>query len=275
MTAYLSRFVCLDVESNLRRAEEEARRAADAGAKLVVFPEAFLHGYSRLVDPAIARAVFQRASGAYPGSVFAFGSFTEARRNRMTVWRAGREIARYDKVHLFAPNREENLWDPGDRYAAVRLGRFTLGLMTCNDIRFPEQARTLRLAARCDALLVVAWWPWRRDHVWRTLLQARAIENATWVLGCSVAASEHPDERFAGAGNYVFDPRGEPVTTGDDHRYELELDRTAAPLVDTVATYRDVSDVEVFEAGRADAPSAPERVRSATRRARTRRPVAS
>jgi len=243
---YLTRWVCLDVESNLARLREESARAVDAGARLVVFPEAFLHGYTQRVDPERVRASFGEVSTANPQLAFAFGSFTEERRNRMTVWRAGREVARYDKVHLFAPNDEAALWDAGERYAAVTVDGWTLGLLTCNDVRFPEQARALRLNAQADALLVVAWWPWRRDGVWRTLLRARAIENGVFVLGCALAASEQPRERFAGAGNYVFDPHGEAVGTSDDRCYFLDPARASGLLVDPLETYRAIEEVEVF-----------------------------
>jgi len=271
VNVYLSRWVCLGVEANLRRAVEESRQAVEAGATLVVFPEVFLTGYRRTLAPARARAAFARISEAHPGIVFAFGSFTEERRNRMTIWRGGGEIARYDKVHLFGPNDEPRIWEAGDRYAAVRTDGWTIGLLTCNDVRFPEQARALRLSARCDALLVVAWWPWRRDHLWRTLLQARAIENGLWVIGCCVAASEHPGERFAGAGNHVFDPHGEPVRTDDDRTYVLDPSRAGKVLVDPLETYRAIEEVRVFEAPRAGAtlprkpvaarPSRPARIR--------------
>ncbi len=245
MHVFLSRWVCTDVEANLRRLGAEAARAAAAGATLAVFPESFLAGYTRTVDPAAARSAFAEASRAHPGVAFVFGSFTDERRNRMTVWRGGEELARYDKVHLFAPNGELELWDPGDRYVAVDLGGLRLGLVNCNDLRFPEQARALRLEARCDALAVVAWWPWRRDHVWRTLLRARAIENAVWVMGCCVAASEFEGERFAGAGNHVFDPHGEPVRTPDDGTYDLDPARAAGLIVDPLESFREVDTVEV------------------------------
>jgi predicted amidohydrolase len=247
MDVYLSRWVCLDSESNLRRVAEESRAAALAGAELVVFPEAFLHGYTGTVEPARVRATFAAISQAHPRVTFAFGSFTEERRNRMTIWRGGRETASYDKVHLFGPNDEPAIWDPGDRYVAVRLEGWTLGLVNCNDVRFPEQARALRLEARCDGLLAVAWWPWRRDHVWRTLLRARAIENGVWVIGCCVAAADNPGERFAGAGNHVFDPHGEPVRTSDDRTYVLDPARAGGLLVDPLKTYREINTVKVFE----------------------------
>lgn len=246
MRVYLARWVCTEVEANLVRLAAEAEHAALAGAQLVVFPESFLHGYTRRVDPERVRARFARVSGLNPEVVFVFGSFSEGRRNRMTVWQGGRELARYDKVHLFAPNGEYELWEEGDRYVAVRAAGHTMGLLNCNDVRFPEQARALRLKANCDLLVVVAWWPWRRDHVWRTLLRARAIENAAWVVGCCVAASEYPGEYFAGAGNYVFDPAGERVRTADDHLYDLDFERVSPPVVDPVAGYRSVRRVKLL-----------------------------
>jgi len=246
MRIYLSRWTCLDVESNLRRVALESERAAKAGAELVVFPESFLHGYKRQLDPARARETFARVSAAHPASGFCFGSFSEDRRNRMTLWRAGTEIARYDKVHLFAPNGEFEIWEPGERYVAVRLPGWTVGLINCNDLRFPEQARALRLSARADLLLAVAWWPWRRDHVWSTLLRARAIENCAWTVGCCVSGSEHPDESFAGAGNHVFDPLGEPLRTADDHVYELDRSRVGPPVVDPLETYVGIDRVDIL-----------------------------
>jgi predicted amidohydrolase len=246
MRIYLSRFQCLDVLSNLRKLEEESAQAAAAGTDLCVFPESFLHGYTRAVDPGSVRKLFAEISSSHPQTAFLFGSFTEARRNRMTFWQGGSERAHYDKVHLFGPNGEFELWEPGDRYVAVRFQEWTLGLVNCNDIRFPEQARMLRMQARCDALITVAWWPWRRDHVWKALLRARAIENGVFVAGCCIAGSQHPKEDFAGAGNHVFDPLGDPIATTDDHTYDLDRSRFGAVLIDPLKTCVDVKRVEMF-----------------------------
>jgi predicted amidohydrolase len=246
MRIYLARWVCLDVESNLERVGVEATAAAVAGAGVCVYPEGFLHGYERKVEPDRVRRTFAAVSREHPEIAFCFGSFSEDRRNRMTLWRAGEEIARYDKVHLFRPFGEPTIWEPGDRYVAVRLGEWTVGLVLCNDLRFPEQARALRLTARVDALLVVAWWPWRRDHVWRTLLRARAVENGVFVAGCCVAASEFPGERFAGAGNHVFDPLGDAVRTADDRVYDLDRARLGALVVDPLEDHVRIDRVEVL-----------------------------
>ena len=245
MRIHLSRSICLDVPANLAQLREEAARASASGAEICVFPEGFLHGYTRAADPAEIRRTFAEVSQEHRGTAFIFGSFTEDRRNRMTFWQAGVERARYDKVHLFGPNGEFDLWEPGERYVAVRFKEWTLGLMNCNDVRFPEQARALRMQAGCDALVAVAWWPWRRNHVWETLLRARAIENAVFTVGCCIAGSRHSGEDFAGAGNHVFDPLGDPVPTGDDHAYQLDRGRFDAVLIDPLKTYVEVREVAV------------------------------
>ena len=248
MRLHLSHFVTQAPAANLDRMAAECAEAAANGADLCVFPESFLHGYTRTLDPAVARERFAAASKAHPDTAFVFGSFTEDRRNRMTLWQGGHERARYDKVHLFAPNGEFELWQPGDRYVTVRLGDWTLGLFNCNDLRFPEQARALRLQGGADLLLGVAWWPWRRDHVMRTLLRARAIENGCFAAICTVAASEWEGERFAGAGNHVFDPHGEPVRTADDRTYRLDRARLQDRVVDPQAGFLDIRRVERVEA---------------------------
>jgi predicted amidohydrolase len=246
MRIHLSRWTCLDVERNFARLREESTAAASAGAGWVIFPESFLNGYTRNVDPRAARQTFEQISSEHPHTAFFFGSFTEDRRNRMTVWREGREVGRYDKVHLFGPNDEGRLWDPGESYAALSLDGVRVGLLNCNDLRFPEQARALKLEAGVTAFVAAAWWPWRRTHIWETLLRARAIENGAWVFGCCVAASETPEERFAGAGNYAFGPSGEPLRTPDDCTYEADLASPPELVVDPVAAYARVERVERF-----------------------------
>ena len=119
-------------------------------------------------------------------------------------------------------------------------------MLNCNDLRFPEQARALKLKAKVAVFVAVAWWPWRRTHVWETLLRARAIENGAWAFGCCVASSESPEEPFAGAGNYVFDPHGERVRTADDRTYEVDLATVPTLTVDPAASFVDIEKVVVF-----------------------------
>jgi omega-amidase len=246
MKIHLSRWVCVDVEPNLQRLREEALAAANDGAEIVVFPELFLSGYTRPLDPQSAREVFAEVSAAASEVLFVFGSISESRCNRVTVWSGGDQLAAYDKVHLFHPNGEHELWGAGESYIAFEWRDLRIGLMNCNDIRFPEQARALTLEGGCDLLVVPAWWPWRRDHIWSTLLQARAAENHLWVLGCCIAGSVEEIE-FAGAGNHVFDPSGEPVRTADDRTYELDLDNPPPSIVDPAEQFVEIDRVEIVK----------------------------
>ena len=100
---------------------------------------------------------------------------------------------------------------------AFRYDTGVCGLRLTSDVGELVLSRARRaLEAGCDMLIAPAWWPWRRDWVWSTLLQARAIENGVWVMGCCIAGSVFEGEDFAGAGNHVFDPLGEEVRTADD-----------------------------------------------------------
>lgn len=246
MKVYLARWVCQDVDSNLERFEAEVVRAVEAGAEIVVFPELFLTGYSRSVDPAEVRERFTRISRDAPEVLFIFGSISEERRNRVTVWSAGEQIAHYDKIHLFRPNGEFDYWDQGDRYIAFKWRDLTVGLMNCNDLRFPEQARALALEAKSDLIIAPAWWPWRRDWVWSTLLRTRAIENGVWMMGCCIANSVFSGEDFAGAGNHVFDPLGEAVRTADDVLYDIAVEDPPELIVDPREEAVEISRVEVL-----------------------------
>jgi predicted amidohydrolase len=82
----------------------------------------------------------------------------------------------------------------------------------------------------------------------RTLLRARAIENGCFAAICTLAASEWEGERFAGAGNHVFDPHGDPVRTPDDRTYVLDRARLQDLVVDPAGDFVDIGRIETFEA---------------------------
>ena len=65
-----------------------------------------------------------------------------------------------------------------------------------------------------------------------------------WVLGCCIAGSVEENE-FAGAGNHVFDPSGEPVRTADDRSYELALDNPPQSIVDPAEHFVSIETVEI------------------------------
>src|SRR5690606_7072674 len=87
----------------------------------------------------------------------------------------------YDKRHLFRMGGEHNAYQPGDQRVVVAWRGLRFCLQVCYDLRFPVFSRNRQ---DYDALIYVANWPAARSRVWTTLLQARAIENQAFVLGC-------------------------------------------------------------------------------------------
>jgi len=63
----------------------------------------------------------------------------------------------------------------------VQINEFCFGFSICYDLRFPELYSAL--SKDCDVLVNIANWPERRVNHWNTLLQARAIENQTYMIG--------------------------------------------------------------------------------------------
>ncbi|MGA7689620.1 MAG: carbon-nitrogen hydrolase family protein [Jiangellales bacterium] len=128
-------------------------------------------------------------------------------------------VATYRKAHLYDAfgYRESDLLSAGDPVAVtvtVPVGDAppaTVGLMTCYDLRFPEQARAL-VDGGAELLLVPSAWlrgPGKQHH-WATLLAARAIENTVYVAGVAKSG-----ERYCGLTRLV-DPMGEVVAELDE-----------------------------------------------------------
>jgi len=87
-------------------------------------------------------------------------------------------------------------------------GGLSVGMQTCYDLRFPEVTRTL-VDAGVELVLVPSEWVRGplKEHHWRTLLTARAIENTIYV-----AAADHAPP--IGVGNsMIVDPMGVELAT--------------------------------------------------------------
>ena len=70
-----------------------------------------------------------------------------------------------------------------------------------------NHTKTQGKAEKTDLYLVVANWPASRRNHWRTLLQARAIENQAWVVGTN-RIGEGDGLAYVGD-TLIIDPLGE------------------------------------------------------------------
>ncbi|WP_243074604.1 carbon-nitrogen hydrolase family protein [Microbacterium sp. SS28] len=209
-----------DAAANLALIEELVTTASRRGARVVVLPEysscfidpfdESLAAHAQPLDGPFTEALTRLASAH--GVVVVAGMLEQAddpRRVRNTVVAvdAAGIVAKYRKLHLYdAFGQRESDWvEPGELDApeTFDVDGLRFGLMTCYDVRFPEVARLL-VDAGADVLLVPAEWVRGplKEHQWRTLLEARAIENTVFV-----AAADHPPPLGVGH-SMIIDPQG-------------------------------------------------------------------
>ena len=113
----------------------------------------------------------------------------------------------YDKRHLFRMLGEHKRYAPGNDRVIVNWRDWRIKLEVCYDLRFPVFSRNKQ---DYDLLLYVANWPSARAHHWRTLLQARAIENLAYVVGVNRIGADANGLNYSGD-SMLVDPRGQLV----------------------------------------------------------------
>jgi len=214
-------------EDNLRDAADAVRRAAGAGADLVVLPEMFSCPYEaerfhELAEPipdgpsSRMLATLARELGVH----VAGGSIPERDGERVfntaTLWGpSGDLLLTHRKVHLFDVDipggirfTESAVLAAGDAISVERTPLGTIGLAVCYDLRFPELFRAMALAGAELVLLPGAFNTTTGPAHWEVLLRARAVENTIYLAACSPAP--HPGGRYPAWGHsMVVDPWGD------------------------------------------------------------------
>jgi omega-amidase len=64
--------------------------------------------------------------------------------------------------------------------------------------------------------LYLANWPERRKQIWRTLLQARAIENLSYAIGINRIGTDGTGITYSG-NSMVFSPKGELILEPEEY----------------------------------------------------------
>lgn len=129
--------------------------------------------------------------------------------NRLIWMLPNGEYGTYDKRHLFAYGEEHNHYSPGNKRLIASVKGWKINLQVCYDLRFPVWARQQKNETpEYDVIVYVANWPERRITAWKTLLQARAIENQCYVIGINRVGNDGNNIYHSGE-SMVIDPLGE------------------------------------------------------------------
>jgi predicted amidohydrolase len=176
-----------DIEKNL---ENYTRKLTQIGEStdLIVLPEMFATGF--LMNPRQfaenpngkifnwMKTISARKSAALIGSIITTenGKFY----NRLIWMNPDGEFFQYDKRHLFTFAGEDKNYTGGNSKLIINYKGWRIRPLICYDLRFPVWSRNRN---DYDLLIYTANWPERRNHAWKSLLTARAIENQCYTAG--------------------------------------------------------------------------------------------
>jgi len=208
--------------------------------ELVILPEMFSTGFSmqpeRLAEKMDGPTLTWMAAVAARKKIILTGSVIIGEEghyyNRMIWMLPNGQYGYYDKRHRFAYAGEDQHYTAGTKRLVASVKGWRVLLLVCYDLRFPVWSRqTPQEAAgrpgpansespaagsggphglEYDLLLYVANWPERRSHAWKTLLQARAIENQCYVAGVNRIGNDGHDIYHSGD-SMIIDPLGETL----------------------------------------------------------------
>lgn len=162
--------------------------------------------------------------------------------NRLIWMLPNGQYGYYDKRHLFAYAGEDEHYTPGNKRLIASVKGWKINLLVCYDLRFPVWSRQqLPVASTApgdtsfdsaqggpeyDVLIYVANWPERRNHAWKTLLQARAIENQCYVVGVNRVGDDGNNLHHTGD-SMIVDAMGEVLYTkaNDEDIFTITLQK--------------------------------------------------
>lgn len=206
---------------NLEQIERAVKTAADQHANVIVFPEFAMYYVVQLsaefvsaaepLDGPFVRRIAELARAH--GITIVAGMHTPGRSGEravntlVAIDSAGSIVSQYEKQHLYDAfgSKESEFIEAGETPGIAQFvsDGMRVGMLTCYDLRFPEAARTHADAGTEVLLYPAAWMPGpRKEHHWKTLATARAIENTVYV----VAVSQAP--RSGVGGSLTIDPHG-------------------------------------------------------------------
>lgn len=255
------------IQSQLHWEDAAANRAMFEGKigrltgkpEIIIIPETFSTGFSmkpgELAESMAGETVKWMKRVAAEKNVILTGSViikeNENYFNRLIWMLPNGQAGIYDKRHLFGYAGEDNEFTPGAKRLIASVKGWKINLLVCYDLRFPVWSRQhltpspsphvetgATINPEYDVLIYVANWPERRNHAWKTLLQARAIENQCYVVGVNRVGHDGNNIYHSGD-SMVVDPMGEvlytkaheeDVFTVTLHKEKLDEVRTKLPF---------------------------------------------
>ena len=208
-----------DIQKNFQQVKDALTELSPPAGSILVLPEMWASGFvyeqfDTLAD-SIPELLQELNTLALSYNIILAGSLPEKKqvkgRNILcnTLFLSGldtEDTSGIAKQHLFSFWKEDKWFTQGDRPSVVSCGSEQVGGLVCYDLRFPEAARD-QCRQGAGILLMSAQWPAARIGQWKILLQARAIENQSFVFAANACGSW--DGLLMGGHSMLIAPDGE------------------------------------------------------------------
>ncbi len=227
-----------DPEENFARLAPRVAQAAAAGGRLVVLTEMFSTGFTmnsaELAEPLDGRSCRFLTEQAQRHDIWICGSIPTRWEdgiayNTLTLAGPAGALHRYRKIHPFTYSTEPDNYGAGAEFLTVDIDGVRTTFFVCYDLRFADEFWST--ARDTDLYVVPANWPERRRVHWRTLLQARAIENQAYVVGVN-RVGEGDGLPYSGD-SMIVDPWVEVLAGGAASEALLVTEVDAAVVAET------------------------------------------
>jgi omega-amidase len=242
-----------DKAANLQQFEQKIKNMPNK-TEVVILPEMFSTGFSmqpeKLAETMEGETVAWMKRVSAERRIVLTGSVIIEEEgnyyNRLIWMLPNGQFGYYDKRHLFGYAHEDEHYTPGNKRLIASVKGWRINLLVCYDLRFPIWSRQTPpphgedgVGTEYDVLVYVANWPERRNHAWKTLLQARAIENQCYVVGVNRVGNDGNGIYHSGD-SMVIDAMGsvlytkahdEDLFTITLQKQELEETRSKLPFL--------------------------------------------
>lgn len=158
--------------------------------------------------------------------------------NTFIVAEPNGSLHRYNKIHPFTYGGEDTHYRAGTDFVQVDVDGLRVSLFVCYDLRFGDEF--WKLAPTTDVYLVPANWPESRRLHWITLLQARAIENQAYVVGCN-RVGDGGRLHYSGDSR-IFGPLGDTLAQAGADATIIYADVTSKVVADVRDKFRFLQD---------------------------------
>ncbi len=239
----------LNPERNLAKMVEHTEREANAGARLVIFPELSNTGYVKGREKEFGREYYERAEPIPGPSTEALGAVARRRgvyviaglcqrhpeipgtlyNSAVLIAPSGNILGVHHKIHI--PGQEKHFFCAGNGLDVYKTELGCIGMLVCYDGLFPEASRILALKG-AELICIVYNSPFRPGTIPVASLEhnaaTRASENKLFVATCNKVGTD-VELPFLGR-SAIAAPNGEIIALGPEReeaavRAEIRLDQ--------------------------------------------------